>query len=62
MDEPLEVSTQEADVEGYDSQAGEGWDDYPLDAVFVRTEPRTVNDVVKRIRADRYELNPDFPT
>lgn len=37
-----------------------GWDEYPLDSVFVRTEQRTVNEVVRRIEADRFILNPDF--
>jgi len=37
-----------------------GWGEYPLDAVFVRTETRTVAEVVKRIRAGRYQLDPDF--
>lgn len=37
-----------------------GWDEYPLDSVFVRTEQRTVNEVVKRIDADRFILDPDF--
>jgi hypothetical protein len=31
-----------------------------LDAVFVRTETRTVQEVVKRIKAGRYQLDPDF--
>lgn len=48
------------DVEGYETDSGEGWGDYPLDAVFVRTEQRTVGDVVKRIANDRYILDPDF--
>lgn len=48
------------DVEGYETDSGEGWGDYPLDAVFVRTEQRTVADVVKRIKNDRYILDPDF--
>jgi hypothetical protein len=48
------------EIEGVDEKAAVGWDDYPLDSVFVRTEQRTVGDVVRRIRADRYELNPDF--
>ncbi|MEO9834885.1 MAG: DUF262 domain-containing protein [Hyphomonas sp.] len=48
------------DVEGYETDSGEGWGDYPLDAVFVRTEQRTVFDVVKRIQNDRYILDPDF--
>jgi len=48
-------------IEGADVAATTGWgDDYPLDAVFVRTDQRTANEVVKRIRLKRYDLNPDF--
>lgn len=48
------------DVEGIDSEAAGGWGDYPLDAVFVRTEPRNVGDVVNRINNERYIMDPDF--
>ncbi len=49
------------EVEGVDTSAtGGGWGDYPLDAVFVRTETRTVSEVVKRIQSSRYILDPDF--
>lgn len=52
---------QEEQVEGLDSSQSEGWGgDYPLDAVFVRTETRTVQEVVRRIEAGRYQLDPDF--
>lgn len=37
-----------------------GWDEYPLDSVFVRSETRTVAEVVKRIKAGRYKLDPEF--
>jgi hypothetical protein len=50
----------EADVEGIETAATDGWGDYPLDAVFVRTEPRSVSEVVKRIESNRYILDPDF--
>ncbi|WP_211308568.1 DUF262 domain-containing protein [Litoreibacter ponti] len=46
--------------EGVDDPLDVGWADYPLDAVFVRSEPRTVGDVVDRIRRERYILDPDF--
>ena len=49
-----------ADVEGLDIPSTDGWGDYPLDAVFVRTEPRSVGDVVARINKKRYILDPDF--
>ncbi len=48
------------EIEGLDINPSEGWEDYPLDAVFVRNETRTVAEVVKRIRANRYQLDPDF--
>jgi hypothetical protein len=48
------------DVEGVEVGTGGGWGDYPLDAVFVRTEPRSVVEVVGRIEKKRYVLDPDF--
>lgn len=51
----------ENDLEGMDTSQPTGWgSDYPLDAVFVRNEQRTVAEVVKRINANRYQLDPDF--
>ena len=51
---------EDPNPEGLDTSESSGWDDYPLDSVFVRTEQRTVGEVVKRIEAGRYELNPEF--
>jgi hypothetical protein len=54
---------QESDrgeLEGLDTSESSGWDEYPLDSVFVRKEQRTVNEVVKRINNERFILNPDF--
>ncbi|MFN3501115.1 MAG: DUF262 domain-containing protein [Allorhizobium sp.] len=48
------------EIEGYETTSGDGWGDYPLDAVFVRTEQRTVGEVVGRIQKNRYILDPDF--
>jgi hypothetical protein len=48
------------DVEGLEAETSDGWGDYPLDAVFVRTETRSVSEVVKRIDNKRYVLDPDF--
>lgn len=47
-------------IDGLDEQHGIGWGEYPLDSVFVRTEQRTVGEVVKRIKANRFVLDPDF--
>ncbi len=50
----------DGDPEGSETTHTAGWGEYPLDAVFVRTDQRTVSEVVKRIRAKRYDLNPEF--
>ncbi len=50
----------ELDWEGLDDSSSGGWGDYPLDSVFVRTETRTVSEVVTRIQKGRYVLDPDF--
>ena len=49
------------EVEGLDeTPAVEQVSAYPLDDVMVRSETRTVGDIVKRIEAGRYSMNPDF--
>jgi transcriptional regulator with XRE-family HTH domain len=54
-------AAETAPIEGTDVPSTAGWgDDYPLDAVFFRTDQRTAIEVVKRIRQKRYDLNPDF--
>jgi hypothetical protein len=58
MDPTIDDNFEEP--EGVDDPFDAGWGDYPLDAVFVRTEPRTVGDVVDRIDRQRYILDPDF--
>lgn len=58
---PFSPNLQDAEEpEGLDEYAGVGWGEYPLDAVFVRTEQRTVGEVVNRISKGRYILDPDF--
>ena len=57
---PSAAGPTEEQIEGIDSTTGDGWGDYPLDAVFVRTEQRTVGEVVSRISKNRYILDPDF--
>lgn len=52
---------EEDALEGYELRSDEAdLGDYPLDDVMVRSEIRTVSDVVKRIEAGRYILDPDF--
>jgi uncharacterized protein DUF262 len=51
---------EDQEPEGLDVGTTDGWGDYPLDAVLVRTEPRSVSEVVRRIENKRYVLDPDF--
>ncbi len=60
MDEDLSKPPETEQPEGLDAPNSFGWGEYPLDSVFVRSEQRTVSEVVRRIRADRYDLSPDF--
>ena len=60
-EDPLEApNATDEQIGGVDTTTGDGWGDYPLDAVFVRTEQRTVGEVVSRIQKNRYILDPDF--
>jgi transcriptional regulator with XRE-family HTH domain len=58
--EPNRTTNPEGEPEGLETIHSAGWGEYPLDAVFVRTDQRTVGEVVKRIRSNRYDLNPEF--
>lgn len=48
------------EIEGLDQQSDHGWGDYPIDTVLIRTETRTIFDVVRRIAQDSFIMNPDF--
>ncbi len=54
------MTGQSEEIEGLETPTSSGWGEYPLDSVFVRTETRTVGEIVRRIRADRYIMDPDF--
>ena len=51
----------EEEIEGLPPQGEDaGWGDYPIDTVLIRNETRTVFDVVRRINAGGYVMDPDF--
>ena len=54
-EQPLE----DEKIDGLDPEIG-SWGDYPIDELFIRHESRTVHDVVRRIKQQRYILDPDF--
>lgn len=47
------------EVEGLDPHAG-SWGDYPIDALLIRQETRTVHEVIRRIDRGGYVMDPDF--
>ncbi len=57
---PKQAANADGEPEGLETIHSAGWGEYPLDAVFVRTDQRTVGEVVKRILSNRYDLNPEF--
>ena len=44
-------------IEGIDTDS---WGDYPLDEMLIRTETKSVHEVIRRIRENRYVMDPDF--
>lgn len=50
---------QAEDIEGIESSIGD-LGEYPIDSVLIRTENRTVFDVVRRMEKGQYILDPDF--
>ncbi|MEO5355908.1 MAG: DUF262 domain-containing protein [Nitrospirae bacterium YQR-1] len=54
-------SNQSGDnVEGYDRLPSDALGEYPIDNILIRTQSRTVYDVLRRIKAGQFILNPDF--
>ena len=60
MNDTVGVDSEE-EIEGLgDPDVDVGHADYPLDDIMVRSETRTVSEVVTRIRRGRFVLDPDF--
>ena len=54
------VDSEIEEPEGIGPDEDSSWGDYPLDTVLIRNESRTVLDVLRRIKQDRYVLDPEF--
>lgn len=54
------AKTEPDAVEGYEEAKSGGWEDYPLDELAIREERRAAVDVVRRLAAGRFLLDPDF--
>ncbi len=57
--ETLDLPVDDEEPEGLDHK-GASWGDYPLDALLIRSENRTVHDVIRRIDQSAYVMDPDF--
>lgn len=57
--EPTGEQAEEV-LDGYELPVPGGWEGYPLDELAIRDERRTTSDVVRRIKNDRFVLDPDF--
>jgi hypothetical protein len=51
---------EKPEVEGLDAASAEQAGQYPIDSVLIRQESRSVYEVVRRIRDDRFIMDPDF--
>ena len=48
------------EVEGIGSPEDEALDGYPLDTMLIRSESRTIHDVLRRIAQEQFIMDPDF--
>lgn len=58
-DEPTGEQAVEI-LDGYEPPVPGGWEGYPLDELAIRDERRTTSDVIRRIKNERFVLDPDF--
>lgn len=56
----LQADPAREEIEGIEEAEGSAWGDYPIDTLLIRTEPRTVHEVLRRIRERRFVMDPDF--
>ncbi|MBF0553841.1 MAG: DUF262 domain-containing protein [Nitrospirae bacterium] len=66
MEEPVDKNVsadsnpQQEEPEGYDKTPAFDLSEYPIDSVLIRTDRRSIFEIIRRIRTDQYILNPDF--
>lgn len=56
---PSGPTVDDEEIEGLDPESG-SWGDYPIDALLIRHENRTIHDVIRRIGKGTYVMDPDF--
>lgn len=56
----VNLNTEEEEVEGLGKDEDGSLGDYPIDTLLIRNETRTVHDVLRRIKAGAFIMDPDF--
>ena len=46
--------------EGLEENTESSWGDYPLDTLLIRSETRTIHDILRRIDQEQFIMDPDF--
>ncbi len=54
------TSNSEEEIEGLGGDEDDSWGDYPIDTMLIRTDNRTVHDVLRRIKQGSFVMDPDF--
>ena len=57
-DRPNQADEYE-ELEGLEEKKA-SWGDYPIDDFLIRSENRSINEIIRRIREGRYIMDPDF--
>jgi hypothetical protein len=54
------TDTNSEQIEGFDRADDASWGDYPIDTLLIRSESRTVHDILRRIEKGSFVMDPDF--
>jgi hypothetical protein len=55
-----DINTEDEEIEGLGKDEDASLGDYPIDTLLIRNETRTVHDVLRRIKAGAFVMDPDF--
>ena len=56
----LQTEAAPEEIEGLGKSEDASWGDYPIDTLLIRTESRTVFDILRRIEKGSFVMDPDF--
>lgn len=57
---PVPAGAGDEQIEGFGTPGDSALGAYPLDTMLIRTDSRTIHDVLRRIDRDEFIMNPDF--